>query len=172
MDLMEDVNLKQIAEKTAGFSGADMQGLGYNAYLKAVHVKLSNDELQAVKGEKHNTKDKISFDFFQVNSEKLKNAKLRPADRVKILQQIEQLFNEETTSSDTNRKSETIDSESLKVFISQKDLLDSLKETKPSISVSEKTKLQKIYNQFVSGRDGNMPDGTPSNEVGGRTTLM
>jgi peroxin-1 len=172
MDLMEDVNLKQIAEKTAGFSGADMQGLGYNAYLKAVHVKLSNDELQAVKGEKHNTKDKISFDFFQVNSEKLKNAKLRPADRVKILQQIEQLFNEETTSSDTNRKSETIDSESLKVFISQKDLLDSLKETKPSISVSEKTKLQKIYNQFVSGRDGNMPDGTPNNEVGGRTTLM
>lgn len=172
MDLKDDVDLGVIAEKTAGFSGADMQGLGYNAYLKAVHVKLSNDELQAVKGEKHDAKDKKSFDFFQVNSEKLNNSKLRPADRVKILQQIEQLFNDESGSSESKDNSKSVDSESLKVYISQNDLLDSLKETKPSISLSEKTKLQKIYNQFVSGRDGNMPDGAPSNEVGGRTTLM
>ena len=46
------------------------------------------------------------------------------------------------------------------------------KETKPSISHSEKTKLTKIYKEFVNDRDGNMPDGTPSNEIGGRTTLM
>lgn len=172
MDLDEDVNLKEIAERTSGFSGADMQGLGYNAYLKAVHVKLSNDELQAVKGEKHSSKDNSSFDFFQVNSEKLKNTKLRPADRVKLLQQIEQVFNKENEFSNDTESKAAADDESLKVIITHKDLLESLKETKPSISVSEKTKLKKIYSQFVSGRDGNMPDGTPSNEVGGRTTLM
>ncbi len=51
------MNLKQIAEKTAGFSGVDMQGLDL---FKGCSC-LPNDELQAVKGEKHNAKDKTSF---------------------------------------------------------------------------------------------------------------
>ena len=34
-----------------------------------------------------------------------------------------------------------------------------IKETKPSISHSEKIKLTKIYKEFVNDRDGNMPDG-------------
>lgn len=175
MDLEDGVNLEYIAERTGGFSGADMQGLGYNAYLKAVHVKLLNDEKHNVQGEsKESSSNKKSYEFFQVNAEKLKNKKLRPAERVKLAQQIEQIFEEEimNDADQSANAAETSNDESLKVRISQDNFEESLKETKPSISVVEKQKLSKIYNQFVSGRDGTMPDGTASSEVGGRTTLM
>lgn len=168
MDLDDDVNLEEIAEKTGGFSGADMQGLGYNAYLKGVHVKLAASEAKAEETSK-STDDNDTFEFFQVNSEKLKNNKLRPNERVKMLKQIQQIFNKQENDQD---KVIAKDDDADKVIITHKNFLESLKETKPSISLSEKTKLQKIYNQFISGRDGNMPDGSTSNEIGGRTTLM
>lgn len=173
MDLESDVNLEDIAEKTDGFSGADMQGLGYNAYLKAVHIKLSNDEARALEGAKSTSSSKKSYEFFEANSDKLKNGLLRPAERVKLLQQIEQIFStEDSNSKDKDEDNEDDKEEDLKVRISQQNFVDSLKETKPSISVSEKKKLAGIYNKFVSGRDGNMPDGAASSEIGGRTTLM
>lgn len=165
MELSKDVNLDSIASQTGGFSGADMQGLGYNAYLKAVHEKLAHDEEDVLEDSHSSNK---TYDFFQVNSEKLKSKKLRPAEKVKLLQQIEKLFDDQ----DVLRAKTETKSESLKVIISQQHFIESLKETMPSISASEKTKLDKIYSQFVSGRDGNMPDGSASNDIGGRTTLM
>lgn len=173
MELSNDINLNTIAERTNGFSGADMQGLGYNAYLKAVHVKLSNDEKLALKGNDISSSRK-SYDFFQVNSDKLKSNQLRPADRVKLAQQIENLFIEENSNDANTVSNKDVDQndESLKVYITMENFEESLKETKPSISVIEKRKLSGIYNKFVSGRDGNMPDGTASGDIGGRTTLM
>ena len=168
MDLADDVKLEEIAEKTGGFSGADMQGLGYNAYLKGVHVKLAASEAKAEETSK-STDDNDTYEFFQVNSEKLKNKKLRPAERVKLLQQIQQIFTKKETESETVVES---DDESQKVLITHENFVESLAETKPSISLSEKRKLQDVYRKFVSGRDGNMPDGSASNEIGGRTTLM
>ncbi|CAH6719867.1 peroxisomal ATPase Pex1p [[Candida] jaroonii] len=164
MDLESDVDLIQIAKSTEGFSGADMQGLGYNAYLKAVHVKLLKD--QDVQDTSSN--DKVNIEFFKIQSaiESSKN-KMRSADRVKILKQIEKFFETKQSGTKSQEKSSKPN-----VYISHENFLESLKETKPSISLKEKTKLQKIYSQFVSDRDGNMHDGSGSNEVGGRTTLM
>ncbi|EGW30105.1 uncharacterized protein SPAPADRAFT_144695 [Spathaspora passalidarum NRRL Y-27907] len=152
MELADDVNLKEIAESTDGFSGADLQGLVYNGYLKAVHVVLEQEqeEVQPV--------DNQTIEFFKVD------AKVKPHERVSLLHQIQQF----TT---TNEKTVKATGKN-KVVITHENFVDSLKETKPSISISEKNKLSNIYNQFVSGRDGNMPDGQPSNEIGGRVTLM
>ncbi|CUM64204.1 uncharacterized protein PRCAT00001798001 [Priceomyces carsonii] len=169
MKLQEDVDLRAIADRSAGFSGADIQGLGYNAYLKAVHTKLNRDEEMAVKGST-NSKEKSSHQFFQVNSDKLKNPHLLSAAKIKILHQIEQLFKDEDDAN--NLSNLHLMGSSLEIIISQVDFLESLKETKPSISVKEKQKLDKVYGEFVSQRDGNMPDGSASNEIGGRTTLM
>jgi peroxin-1 len=36
------VDLKNYADQTAGFSGADLQALIYNAHLDAIHATLSN----------------------------------------------------------------------------------------------------------------------------------
>ncbi|KAK6465938.1 AAA ATPase, peroxisomal biogenesis [Scheffersomyces coipomensis] len=170
MDLRDDVNLEEIATLTKGFSGADMQGLGYNAYLKAVHVKLSKlekEESSEVKSTNSNV-----IEFYQVNSEKLNNKKLRPTERIKLLHQIQSLLDTNQDDSSTKDKLNNEDENDSKVYITHDNFAESLKETKPSISLSEKVKLQRIYNQFVSGRDGNMPDGSASNEIGGRTTLM
>ena len=143
-----------------------MQGLGYNAYLKAVHEKLAATEALTV----DTSNDDKSYDFFQVSSEKLKNKNLRPAEKVKILQQIEKLFDDKDANRKVNNTAKS--SEQSKVVLTQEHFLESLKETKPSISASEKSKLQRVYTQFLTGRDGTMPDGSASNEVGGRTTLM
>lgn len=171
MYLEADVDLNAIAEATVGFSGADMQGLGYNAYLKAVHIKLAEQEEKA----SHHTStkdDKDVVEFFQINSEKIKNKKLRSADRIKIVQQIQQMFEKNETNEEEEDLDKIKDDNALKVYITQDNFNESLKETKPSISMSEKRKLEKVYSQFVSSRDGNMPDGSTSNEIGGRTTLM
>lgn len=167
MDLAEDVSLEEIAEQTGGFSGADMQALGYNAYLKGVHEKLTADESKALKGQS-SSKSKTTYDFIQLTSSKLKSNTLRPSERVQLLSQIELLYTEEETKRSTSEKSKT----SLKVLITHADFVASLKETKPSISVQEKRKLDNVYRQFLNDRDGNMPDGTASSEIGGRTSLM
>lgn len=165
MDLQDDVDLEELARATTGFSGADMQGLGYNAYLKAVHVKLDNDERLAAQ-QQPDDNDANHVNFFQANAEA--DAKLRPAERAELLQQIKSFMkpDQEPKSGGGDAASSVV------VTISHKDFEESLEETKPSISASEMRKLSAIYRQFVSGRDGNMPDGTPSSEIGGRTTLM
>ncbi|KAI3406446.2 PEX1 [Candida oxycetoniae] len=170
MDLEENVDLDEIAKKTAGFSGADMQGLAYNAYLKAVHVRL--DALEKEENSESAKEDESSVEFFKVGNEK--ESKMKSSERVKLLHQIQQFLNNEKS----NRAKETTNDsgkkkvEQPKMLITQENFIDSLRETKPSISQSEKTKLRRIYSQFVDGRDGNMPDGSASNEIGGRTTLM
>lgn len=183
MDLEEDVNLEEIAKKTAGFSGADMQGLGYNAYLKAVHVRLEALEREENKSQEEGSNDDdSSIEFFKVGSEKsdsnghsnTKN-KMKSGERLKILHQIEQFMTNEkqegkASGNSTMMKKKKADQP--KVMITHRNFAESLEETKPSISQSEKTKLTRIYSQFVDGRDGKMPDGAPSNEIGGRTTLM
>ena len=173
MDLSDDVNLHEIAEKTTGFSGADMQGLGYNAYLKAVHVTLEElsqrEQDEANNEDGNNNFEKNSIEFFQVgNSEK----KLKTNEKIQLLHQIQQFMNPNKDNSDSERKVGQDPMNKSKVLITHENFLESLKETKPSISHSEKIKLTKIYKEFVNDRDGNMPDGTPSNEIGGRTTLM
>ncbi|CAK9442162.1 uncharacterized protein LODBEIA_P59050 [Lodderomyces beijingensis] len=168
MDLEDDVDLEEIAKKTSGFSGADMQGLGYSAYLKAVHVRL--DALEKEECSQQSTTDEQGVEFFKIGSSK-GNASTRNAERIKLLHQIQQFANNEREGSgDKPGAKKKI--EQPKVWITQQNFRESLEETKPSISQSEKNKLTRIYSQFVDGRDGNMPNGTASNEIGGRTTLM
>lgn len=166
MDLADDVNLEEIAKGTDGFSGADMQGLGYNAYLKAVHVKLAATEAKAASLKPQDGDD--NYEFFQVNREADAATKMRPSDRVKLQGQIQQIFAEDKVTDEDVSK----DSDDDKVVITHENFVELLLETKPSISVLERKKLVGIYNKFVQGRDGNMPDGSASNEIGGRTLLM
>lgn len=165
MDLHQDVNIETIARDSEGFSGADLQGLGYNAYLKGVHEILAEQEVLDENDEKESSK---LHEFFRVKTGKSSGFSIKPAEKAALQQQIEQLFHnqngmENKTSSKSDRPT---------VVICQKHLLESLKETKPSISASEKAKLDRIYSEFVTARDGNMPDGAASNNIGGRTTLM
>lgn len=169
MDLAKDVDLEKIATKTEGFSGADMQGLGYNAFLKAVHEKL-NQEPEKVSDAK-DSNNFPTYDFFQINAaETVKNdSKLRPAEKLALLQKLEKVFGDEEG---TSKRKQNSFSDNLKVLIRQCHIEESLADTKPSISATERKKLDDVYAEFSTGRDGNMPDGSASNNVGGRMTLM
>lgn len=170
MSLASDVNLDEIAASTEGFSGADLQAVGYNAYLQAVHEKLENDKLES-EGELKSSNQKI-HEFVQLSLKQVKqNHDINPHERTKLLRQIEPLLEniqKEKESQDVKVSTKKDNG----VVIKHSDFITSLKDTKPSISVSEKLKLGGIYNKFVSGRDGNMPDGSSSNEIGARSTLM
>lgn len=164
MDLEPKVDLNEIAAMSRGFSGADMQCLCYNAYLKAVHDKLSLQEQEAMNEAKDTT---AAREFFHVTADKL--TKLRPAEQAVLRKQVEKIFEGVDTSLSDKEPKKTA---SPVVLVSQDHFLASLKETKPSISASETNKLRRIYSEFVTGRSGNMPDGSASNNIGGRTTLM
>lgn len=194
MNLDQSVDLSIIAENSEGFSGADLQAVAYNAYLKAIHEKFESEELSLKSKDggissSDDNDNKSSVKFFEVLNDKdklNKNNFNKPGELLKISKKLElilsnsKISNEEKVRSieDLEKETKTLKSSSNvkddknKVIITQKDLEFSLSETKPSISNTEFVKLQKIYSQFVDGRDGNMPDGQPSNDIGGRTTLM
>lgn len=57
IDLAPDVDLSAYAEKTLGFSGADLQALVYNAHLDAVHASLTASS-EVAKGSREDTVEK------------------------------------------------------------------------------------------------------------------
>jgi peroxin-1 len=48
----------------------------------------------------------------------------------------------------------------------------SLTTGRSSISAQERVRLQRIYREFVDGRDGDLQDGQGGTEIGGRSSLM
>ncbi|KAK9451685.1 P-loop containing nucleoside triphosphate hydrolase protein [Limtongia smithiae] len=60
----------------------------------------------------------------------------------------------------------------LDIIIQHSHIIKSLQSTQPSISDQERATLRAIYYEFVSGRNGEMPSGTASSDIGGRATLM
>lgn len=167
MDLEDEIDLAEIATMTNGFSGADMQGVCYNAYLKAVHDKLNQDEQATATP---TAEQERLREFFQVSGSK--TGTLRAVDKQALNRQIENLLNGIQEASAYSEDCPLTKATTPKVPINRSHFIASLDETKPSISMSEKTKLLRIYSEFLTGRDGNMPDGSASNDIGGRTTLM
>ncbi len=55
--------------------------------------------------------------------------------------------------------------------ISWRHLQKSLEQTRASISAQDRKRLEKVYQEFVQGRSGEMSDGQGSSEIGGRSSL-
>lgn len=73
---------------------------------------------------------------------------------------------------DSFSKEEEEDKEEEKVRIEWRHLQASMTSTRKSISEQERRRLAGIYNEFLVGRNGEMPSGQGSLEVGGRVSLM
>ncbi|KAF1815403.1 AAA-domain-containing protein, partial [Eremomyces bilateralis CBS 781.70] len=61
--------------------------------------------------------------------------------------------------------------ESKQPKVSWKHLVGALSTTRASISAPEQRRLQRIYDDFVGGRSGDLPNGQGGNEIGGRSSL-
>ncbi|CAR29261.1 ZYRO0G04510p [Zygosaccharomyces rouxii] len=159
MDILQGTDLYPVAQQTEGHTGADLQGLCYSAYLKAVHRELDEHE-KSQEADQNQDKD---------STQDIVHSVINGGDPSSLLQNV-RLFTSKQNS-DLQYGKGTTDQKLPKPKISLKDLLDAAKETKSSISTHELYKLRSIYDRFQDNRDGQMPNGEGSVETGTRTSL-
>lgn len=176
MTLAPEVSLEDLAEQTQGYSGADLQALLYNAYLNAIHdvvdVDMNNDDSTT------NDANNTNLEYFQTkvsdytSTAAANGSTLSAAERAKTTKKLEKMLLDHNQPKQTSSATEAPSEDAAaNVVIKPNHVTQSLKDTKPSISITEQRKLARIYHEFLSGRSGDMPDGSASNDIGGRATL-
>ena len=191
-------SLSEVARQTAGYSGADLQAVIYNAHLEAIHDILgdhnSADNVNAKSrkdNEKHSSSLKQDILQFRFRKEDTTNGATPAMSRAKkaaeysaIIAKLEAVksaqrkdrhlrrgitetpFKGNITGDDKQTESKQ------EVVIQWKHIEASLATTRSSIGADERRRLERIYREFVTGRNGEMPNGQGPTEVGGRSTLM
>jgi peroxin-1 len=82
LELSEDVDLDEVAERTSNYTGADLQAMLYNAHLEAVHNVISMQSEKPVNG---NEIPQRSFTKFKLSKTNVPNGTAREslADRAR-----------------------------------------------------------------------------------------
>jgi peroxin-1 len=188
--------LEEIARRTDGYSGADLQALVYNAHLEAIHDVLGDQEHGEVGkkgvGKTNGTSSSSSKKFIQFRygeDEDRQDAETRQkaghnkskilAENAAIAAKLEEIKKAKKRARALQRGEKDAKDEGTKdekeqeeVVIRWRHIVRSLQSTRASISVDERRRLEGIYREFVVGRNGEMPSGEGGREVGGRTSLM
>lgn len=188
--------LVELAHRTEGYSGADLQAVLYNAHLEAVHDFLDEKgkppEAKEKRKKSNRTSqrsmtpkdviqfmfgDGASFNTAPSHSKQLVDnaAILAKLDDIKAARRKERRFKHSHDSSHVAKSSSDEaerTSEQQEVVIQWKHIEASLATTRSSISKEERLRLEKIYREFVVGRNGEMPRGEGPRDVGGRSSLM
>lgn len=207
--------LREVARRTDGYSGADLQAVMYNAHLDAIHDVLGNVNDQdfgkkkddgrrgSASGSRHQ-----DFTYFKAGAQETNAAPVAPqaaaalvAERAQIAAKLAALqlsrrkakaerekernggrptssaghpsYSRSQLNGDGGEKSGKSEEPShAEPVISWRHLLKSMSSTRASISAQERRRLQRIYKEFVVGRNGDMQDGQGGTEIGGRTSLM
>jgi peroxin-1 len=194
----EGENLREIAQRTEGYSGADLQAVVYNAQLEAIHDVLGDTEMgdPTKSGAKNKDqpngtkKDKripefTHFRFGDTQSAEPDASKPIPSsaltERAMIASKIVALQalrkkQKQLQHQQQGREEKTNDIKEeaghTEPEIQWKHIESSLGTTRSSISAQERKRLEGIYREFVVGRSGDLPNGQGGSEIGGRTSLM
>ena len=194
-------SLKEVASRTAGYSGADLQAVMYNSHLEAIHDVLGDQrgigDSSKKKGrdDKNSSqslrKDVLHFRFGKdataadnsIGASREKQAAEYAAivaklNAVKAAKKKEKharhgAVEQVSGKEQMNGHNETTEGHERKnVVIEWKHIEASLATTRNSIGADERRRLEKIYREFVGERNGEMRTGEGSTEVGGRSSLM
>lgn len=191
-------HLDEIASRTEGYSGADLQALVYNAHLEAIHDVLGDHDQTELGGKKTNgiSKNGVSAggkNFIQFRygvDEDREEAEARAksghnkskllAERAAISMKLAEIKAAKKRAKLSHRgavdggRNGAVkeEKEQEEVMIMWKHVEKSLQSTRASISAQERTRLQAIYQEFVVGRNGEVKSGEGNRDVGGRTSLM
>ncbi|KAJ3184012.1 Peroxisome biosynthesis protein pex1 [Gaertneriomyces sp. JEL0708] len=165
--LDEDLDLLEFAEKTDGYSGADLQALIYNANLEAIHETIDQADQEAA-GSKEGHGD--SGDDKRTEYVILENATrhgkehiISAADRGQIAQKIENIHKELRRAHETPEEKAVLSYK--EPVVERRHLELAFTQTRASITPQERRRLQHIYDEFVGGK------GAPAQPVGQRATL-
>jgi len=173
-----------IAQKTEGFSGADLQALVSNSQLEAIHAVLGDANHASAANGKVNGKSSSSqgsvpsFVQFRYGQHSTPASKpiSRQAELVEnaaILAKLESIRLARKRVKHSQRPGGEAKLENDKeVVVKLEHLMKALDNTRSSISTQERARLRRIYHEFVVGRSGEMKDGQGSMEIGGRSSLM
>ncbi|AMD21585.1 HFL271Cp [Eremothecium sinecaudum] len=150
MNVEPGLDLKTIAKKSVGYSGADLQAVCYNAHLNAVHRDLEQKQSSRAADKSPQTKEYILVNGITPRIPELKAVSAKSA------------VEPSDTETETN----------IGPLINAQDLKTAMDEARHSLSTTERKRLQAVYDQFINARDGNLPTGEADNEIGSRTSLM
>ncbi|KAK1532498.1 ATPase [Colletotrichum costaricense] len=172
-----------LARRTDGFSGADLQALVSNSQLEAIHDVLDDVSHAPTTNGKVNGKSSSqgsvpSFVQFRYGQDAAPAAK--PISRQKelvenaaILAKLESIKLARKRVKQSQRpEGDGKPVNDKEVVVKLEHLMKALENTRSSISTQERARLQRIYREFVVGRSGEMKDGQGSMEIGGRSSLM
>lgn len=192
-------NLSEVACRTEGYSGADLQAVVYNAQLEAIHDVLGENKGStpqidgadmspifsvdlAVKGEflqfrfgvDEDRRDAAVRAAFGVNRS------MQATEHIALIAKLDAMskarkkesirrHGSTVTARHGNNGSKTANPD---VVIEWGHIEASLVTTQGSISSEERRKLGVIYKEFQVGRNGEMPNGQGGVEIGARSSLM
>ncbi|KAH8905047.1 AAA-domain-containing protein [Coniochaeta sp. PMI_546] len=191
----------QLGRRTEGFSGADLQALVSNAQLEAIHDVLGDhnedggsgphgrrgvDRKPASNGTASRNFVQFRYGVEESKAELERRAKVGStrsaelAENAAIAAKLEAIRNARRKVkqqrvngvTDGVKGDKTQGLADKEVVIGWKHLAKALEATRASISADERTRLERIYREFVVGRSGEMRDGQGSMEIGGRSSLM
>lgn len=178
-----------IAARTGGFSGADLQAVVYNAHLEAVHDALGDRPTGSGKpaakssATKHTSSSKPFIQFLYSSSEEASGSVSMPPpaviapklDAIKNSRRRQRQFEQGAAAGAApvaNGTQPSGDELHDEIIVRWEHIERSLATTRSSLSEAERRRFQAIYREFVVGRNGEMPNGEAGNEIGGRTSLM
>ncbi|KAK4686120.1 peroxin-1, partial [Tremellales sp. Uapishka_1] len=174
------VDLPHLAHVTEGFSGADLQALVYNAHLEVVHASISasaeeKEHKQAgqAKGKGkgkalvNGGPEKIKLNHRQVAPVDEKAAS--NAQKAEVTSRVDTIIEMTSLVEVGATESRPVHS---KPVIEDVHLHRSLENTRPSVSSSDRARLERIYRAFVADRDGSMTNGDGGRDTGTRVSLM
>lgn len=187
-------SMREVARKTKGYSGADLQAVVYNAHLEAIHDILgpsenATTELDSNEAERQRKSKNTDFTYFRLGEtdtthqqpSAIAAERAQIATKLAAMQLARRKAKEERRASQNRPPSSagqngpvngTNASDHAEPVIRWHHLVKSLDTTRASLSAQEYHRLANIYREFVVGRNGEMLDGQGSNEIGGRTSLM
>ncbi|TPX16431.1 uncharacterized protein E0L32_003725 [Thyridium curvatum] len=200
--LSSEDDLLELARRTEGFSGADLQALVSNAQLEAIHDVLDGPDQASsatASGRRGGgagarktasslaaaTRKFVQFRYGgggggddEADGAKPKSVQL--AEQAAIAAKLKSIKVARQRSKalkggggDEHRGgADGAQAEHKEVVIGWKHFVKALEGTRASISVQERARLERIYREFVVGRSGEMKDGQGSMEIGGRSSLM
>ncbi|BFZ57809.1 Peroxisome biosynthesis protein pex1 [Savitreella phatthalungensis] len=163
MHLAQDISVEELAERTAGYTGADLQAMLYNAHLDAIHDALASTAVTEETDNRRDEHKKVVFRRFKLSAGGESLPKTL-AERVSLETRVQAVID---AGSNTHSTSSTVKSDSpatntARIAISWDNLDKSLKTTRPSISQQEYLRLQQVYRSFVDGRSAEgLPNGMP-----------
>ncbi|KAI4131335.1 MAG: hypothetical protein LQ338_001290 [Usnochroma carphineum] len=187
--------LFEVARRTEGYSGADLQAVIYNSHLEAIHDELRGHDgdsgvSKTMKGAKDEPSARFDILRFRFGKEADSEAGSTSVDgagditeyhaviaklerlrrvRLKRRQGLKQLLQRAEDDAQSRGRG---DKGKQEVVIQWKHIEASLTSTRSSISPQERERLGRFYREFVVGRNGELPTGEGSTEVGGRASLM